>query len=147
MNIRIINSVDDNDIKKVYELTKEHVYTYETRKELNIEKVLERIKVDLLNRKETVNKIYLGDKHVGYVSIIPREDGIELSDFYIFKEYQNQGIGSKVLTILIKKYPQLHLYVFKNNVQAVKLYQKLNFIIIETHQVIYKMGYDYPSTK
>ena len=140
MNIRIINSVTDIDINKVYELTKEHVYTYETRKEFNVDKVLERIKIDLLNRKETINKIYLNDKHVGYVSIIKRDDGLELSDFYIFKEYQNQGIGTQVLKILINQYQHLYLYVFKNNLRAINLYQRLGFSIIEEHQIIYKMG-------
>ena len=140
MKIRIINSIDQNDIDKVYDFTKEHVYTYETRKELNLNKVLERIKNDLLNRKETINRIYLDDKHVGYVSIVNREDGLELTDFYIFKKYQGQGIGTNVLKILTKQYQHLYLFVFKNNFRAIKLYQKLDFKVIEEHQIIYKMG-------
>lgn len=147
MKINISQTNDINDVQKIYELTKEHFYLYEQRKEFNIDKVLIDVKNDLDHRFETINRIYKDDIHVGYISIIPRSDAIEITDFYIFDKYQNQGIGTEVLKIIIKNYQHLYLFVFKNNLRAIKLYQTLHFNIVETHQIIYKMGYDYPLTK
>lgn len=129
-----------NDVEVVFELTRDHIYQYETRKELNLVKVIERVKEEIYSRPNTIHRIYVDDIHIGYISIVPQEDDeTEISDFFIKDEYQNVGYGTKVLKSLVDKYQHLTLYVFKNNEKAVNLYTKFNFKVIENNTSTYRM--------
>ena len=138
MNINLVKC-NKEDVDTVFNLTREHIYQYETRKELNLKKVIERVKVEIYSRPNTIYRIYDNENHIGYISVIPSEDETEISDFFIKNEYQNQGYGTSVLSDLVNRYNHLTLYVFKNNDRAVKLYLKFNFRIIENNTSTYRM--------
>ena len=137
MKIDLVKCPEDAEI--VFNLTKDHIYQYETRKELNLEKIIMRVREDLYSRTQTINRIYIDDVHIGYISIIHNEEDVEISDFFLKDEYQDQGFGTKVLKKLVNQYNHLTLYVFKNNEKAVHLYQKFNFKVIENNTSTYRM--------
>ena len=58
---------------------------------------------------------------------------MELDDLYIFPEYRNQQIGTKVIEKCLSETDlPVYLYVFIKNTKAVALYERLGFRVIET---------------
>ncbi|MFW9904168.1 MAG: GNAT family N-acetyltransferase [Candidatus Thorarchaeota archaeon] len=77
---------------------------------------------------------------IGCISIEEQPNKIILNIIEISPEYQNKGIGSKLIRDLIKKGSQenktIELQVFKVNQRAFKLYRTLGFKVVaetETH--------------
>ena len=70
----------------------------------------------------------------GYYHFYKNEDACyEIDDLYIFKEFQNRGIGTAIIQkccLAVDK--PVMLYVFIKNHRAISLYQKLGFEIVET---------------
>ena len=118
------------DIHKLYELSKNLINTYEN-KNVNYEFIYHWIQNKLNNEIHDYYQIIVNHTHVGYIHIINEEE-IEIDDFYIFDEYQNQNIGTTVLNNIINKSTKnIFLYVFIKNTKAISLYEKLGFKIIE----------------
>jgi len=119
------------DIDKIFELSKNLIDTYENINEINYEFVLKWIFNKINTQIHEYTCIYLDNIHVGYIHVI-NENEVEVDDFYIFEEVQNQGIGTSVLkTIINQSKKPIFLYVFIKNTKAVSLYKKLGFEIIE----------------
>ncbi|MBQ7104384.1 MAG: GNAT family N-acetyltransferase [Bacilli bacterium] len=80
-------------------------------------------------------KIYIyieNDNILGILHINDIYDRYEINNIYVLEEYRNKGIASKLLEYVIelgKKNNILNitLEVRKNNVNAIKLYNKYNF--------------------
>ncbi len=73
------------------------------------------------------------NKKAGYFRFAAEEGKYELDDLYILPEYRGQGIGSRVMEYCLKKADKpVFLYVFKNNLPAVRLYEKYGFREIES---------------
>lgn len=120
------------DIKKLYELSKKLIDTYENIQDINYTVVMNWIQNKLNHEISNYYQIYYNHQHVGYIHII-NEDEIEIDDFYIFDPYQNLGIGSYVLNDIINfSSKNIFLYVFIKNDKAVSFYRKLGFQISET---------------
>ena len=70
----------------------------------------------------------------GYYHFYKNEDdNYEIDDLYIFKEFQNMGIGTAIIQkccLAVDK--PVMLYVFIKNHRAISLYQKLGFEIVAT---------------
>ena len=54
-----------------------------------------------------------------------------IEGIFIKEEYQNKGVGSKLLNYIKNLYNELYLNVYKNNDNAIKFYKKHNFNIIK----------------
>ncbi|MDD5843564.1 MAG: GNAT family N-acetyltransferase [Solobacterium sp.] len=89
------------------------------------------------NSVNEYTSIYLNNHKCGYYHFCRNEEGIlEIDDLYIFKEYQNKGIGTYVINnILITINEPVMLYVFSKNEKAVSLYKRLGFRIIRNIKV------------
>lgn len=73
-------------------------------------------------------------KHAGYCCILPEDNGIFLSKFYIKKEFRGMGIAKKLLQyalvpFLSEKPLRVHLTVNKYNENSIAVYQKMGFKI------------------
>lgn len=84
---------------------------------------------------------------IGHISMIERSASNSIHLFHIFvdRAYRNQGIGRKLVEFGIAAGKKMNrekitLNVVKNNVPAVKLYEKLGFEIIGTRDVSYTMA-------
>lgn len=80
---------------------------------------------------DRIELILVGDAPVGFISINYRENLIFGESIALLPEYQSKGIGTKIIKDLIAKSKQLkmpfHIQVFKVNVRAKALYERLGF--------------------
>ena len=77
----------------------------------------------------TVYDLYETDVHGGIRSncaSLKLAEG-ELDSLFLFPEFQGRGIGTAVLRHCQAVSPALRLFVFKENIRALSLYQKLGF--------------------
>jgi diamine N-acetyltransferase len=82
--------------------------------------------------------IHNGQGNIGYIGLVAGQgqSGMQISKFYIFKDYRGQGIARQVLTQIIeisKKqgYIRLFLTVNKYNHHSIAAYNKLGFNTIQ----------------
>lgn len=88
--------------------------------------------------------IQVDNKIVGAYLVIPYEDGYIIDEIYLFSEYRNKGIATQIINKLKKKYIPLYTWVYKNNEEARKLFEKLDFYLIQegrTNILKYEMVY------
>jgi ribosomal protein S18 acetylase RimI-like enzyme len=81
-------------------------------------------------------------KIIGFFKLTPEENNLYLGEIQIKKNFQNQGIGTKLIKEIIQqnksKYQTISLQVLKGN-PAIKFYQRLGFIISIATKTHYKM--------
>lgn len=85
--------------------------------------------------------IIVNNNIAGCVLVKKHDDGILLDELYLEEEYRNKGIGSKILNKLIESNNIIYLYVFKKNLDAIKLYKKYGFFIEKEFDFRYYMKY------
>ncbi len=72
--------------------------------------------------------IHVGNKIAGAFLTLPYEDGIIIDEIYLFPEYRNQEIGSSIISKIVKNEDNVYLWVYKNNTEAIKLFERLGFV-------------------
>ena len=103
----------------------------------------ERLQKDLENHLAHKRIILVDDKSVGvYVVHITKEGDLFINEISILKEYQNKGIGRKILEEQLKenhrKGIRTILQVFKGN-SAKKSYEQLGFKVYGETETHYQM--------
>lgn len=86
--------------------------------------------------------IIVDNKKVGCLLLEQYKDGILLNEIYLDENYRRKGIGTSILTNILNNNSIVYLWVYKENVAALNLYQKLGFKIKETTETRYFMKYD-----
>ncbi len=86
---------------------------------------------------DKIQIIQVGKTNMGVVQIEEKPDEFFLSQLWIASDYQNQGIGTKIVKETIKKAVAkkcpLRLHVLKTN-RARKFYERLGFIVDGTDE-------------
>lgn len=125
----------NQDVEKIYELSKALIEQYEDIASIDYERVLKWVKNKIENNVSNYKTVWMNEVKVGYFYLHEEAEQLELDDFYIVEAYQNQGIGSYILKECIAISEQQHrsifLYVFSKNIGAIKLYKKFGFEITE----------------
>lgn len=123
------------DIETIFELNKMHVNTYEDLSQINYDWVLNWVHLKIEQHVDAYQVIVLNGKKVGYFYLHEEGGEFELDDLYILKGYQGRGIGSEVLRhciqIATEQHKGLFLYVFTQNVRAIKLYESFGFRVVQ----------------
>ena len=73
---------------------------------------------------------YLNREIVGVISAFQDKDTIHISHLYIHPDFQNKGLGSKMIDSVLVRFPsvkKLSLRVFEKNTHARKFYQNKGF--------------------
>lgn len=114
-------------------------------------KDLDKKEVEKINNyvnKTTPNQIFkyknivLNNIIVGSFLITKNENGLLLDEIFIEEQYRNKGIGTSIIkNVLSKSNNNVYLWVYKDNVKAVNLYNKLGFNIKEETDSRYYMEY------
>lgn len=93
-----------------------------------------------LNPNETIYLYKKNNINKGFIHIQNGLDIIDLLNIIVKPEYQNQGIGSVLLKYIIdnKQDKKIMLEVRSKNINAIKLYQKYDFKIINIRKNYYK---------
>lgn len=61
---------------------------------------------------------------VGYASYTDKS----LSNMYVLPDYQRRGVGSKLLDAILRRIPTgVELWVFEDNVEAIRFYERNGF--------------------
>lgn len=121
-------------------------FVYKTKKALykdyiiqNLDKWIEKDQKDFFEKyiKEHKEHIYIltsGNTKIGFIDYNIRQDIVDIGNLCINKEYQGKGIGSRILEEIINKNldKTISLQVFIQNERAIKLYNKLGFIITKS---------------
>lgn len=115
----MISELDRNDLIRINEL--ENSFHY----------VLKDIKSDLNNNPFSRYLLFIkNSKIIGYLNYYVIYNRIEIANFNVLEEYQNKGIGTKLLEYLIDKYKNVDnitLEVKEDNLKAIHMYKKMGF--------------------
>ena len=117
------------DAAVIFEQARELILKYEDRELLDIPKVLSWMEKKIHSEIFNYTCVRLNGEKVAYYRLDLSQNPGELDDFYVMPAYQGRGIGTRILEILLKdlKIP-VFLYVFKENLPAVRLYEKAGFV-------------------
>lgn len=96
--------------------------------------------IENLNPNETIYIYKENNINKGFIHIQNGLDIIDLLNIIVKPKYQNQGIGSALLKYIIdnKQDKKIMLEVRSKNINAIKLYQKYDFKIINIRKNYYK---------
>ena len=96
--------------------------------------------IENLNPNETIYIYKENNINKGFIHIQNGLDIIDLLNIIVKPKYQNQGIGSVLLKYIIdnKQDKKIMLEVRSKNINAIKLYQKYDFKIINIRKNYYK---------
>ncbi len=86
--------------------------------------------------------IILNNIVVGSFLLTKNEPGLLLDEIFIEKQYRNKGLGASIIKDIISKTNNnVYLWVYKDNIKAINLYNKLGFNIKEETGSRYYMEY------
>ena len=133
MNITY-QTATEADIVPIYELCRSLILAYEDVGSIDYPKVMQWVRRKIEKSIGEYTLICADGQKAGYYHFFQNDDGqFELDDLYIFPAFQNQGIGSEVVSKCCASVnAPVMLYVFIQNARAVALYQRLGFEISET---------------
>ena len=125
----VIKIVDLNDLDSLYELNK--LFDYETSKEV-IEELIK------TNDREIICIAYVDNIAVGFCSglivksICYNTGRMEIESLFVKEEYRRKNVASELVKFMEqeaikRKLFHFHILVNKDNISAIKLYEKLEF--------------------
>lgn len=86
--------------------------------------------------------IILNNIVVGSFLLTKNEAGLLLDEIFIEEQYRNKGLGASIIKDIISKTNNnVYLWVYKDNIKAINLYNKLGFNIKEETGSRYYMEY------
>ncbi len=90
--------------------------------------------------------IYIENVKIGFIVIEKCQDRALIENIMLLPEYQNRGIGTKIILDLIEnteaKVKHVELQVLKKNVNAKRLYKKIGFVPYAETETHFKMKFD-----
>ena len=121
----------ETDMEPIFNLSRNLILKYEDTASIDLLRILAWVRRKIDEHIHEYRRILREGVHVGYYRLFTGELGRELDDLYIFPEYQNQGIGTEIISRCCAQGP-LSLYVFTKNTGALSLYRRLGFREIQT---------------
>ena len=120
------------DVDVIFRFNRDLIDRYEDVQSIPYEEVLSWVRQKIEDNIGSYTRIYADGHHAGFYSFIPNGEEMELDDLYIFSEFQNRGIGTRILEKCCSETSRpVMLYVFSRNTGAWKLYQRMGFKIRE----------------
>ena len=139
MKYELIKS-SNKDIDRLIEYKKRTIFEYA--KDLSKEEI-NKINNYVTNEvPKLINDYYnivVDNKTIGCLLLTKKDDGRLLDEIYLEEEYRNRGIGTSILKEVINNNDIVYLWVYKKNIQAISLYKKLGFIVIDETDSRYYM--------
>lgn len=142
-----IRKADNEDLPIIYDLAIRLIEGYEDLTIIDYPKVKEWLKKKIASCKYDYFVLYSTSANVGYFHLSAENGMMEIDDLYILEEYQNKGIGTAIIKGIISHYPDVFLYVFKRNIKALALYERLGFEVVRDLGTRYIMEYHQKSNQ
>ena len=141
MEYKLIKS-SCKDIERLIEYKKKTIFEYsKDLSEEEINKINNYVENNTPKLLENYLNIIVNEKIVGCLLLTNKDDGILLDEIYLEEEYRNKGIGTDILSNVLKNNNVVYLWVYKENIKAIDLYKKLGFNIIDETYSRYYMKY------
>lgn len=141
MDYKLVES-SINDIEKLIDYKKKTIYEYaKNLSEGEIDKINNYVENDVLKFLNDYFNIVIDNKVIGCLLITNKDDGILLDEIFIEEEFRNKGIGTNIIKDVLKNNDIVYLWVYKENIQAISLYKKLGFKVLEETESRYYMKY------
>lgn len=139
MKYRLVKASHCN-IKRLIEYKKKTIYEYaKNLSEDEINRINSYIKNNIPKLLNNYCNIVVDNKVVGCLLLTSTADGKLLDEIYIEEEYRNKGIGTDIIKNIIRENDMVYLWVYKENKQAISLYKRLGFYIIDENDSRYYM--------
>ena len=141
MGYELVESSSE-DIDRLIDYKKRTIYEYtKDLSENEINKINNYVENEVPKLLNNYSNIVVDNKIVGCLLLTPKDDGILLDEIYLEEEYRNKGIGTNIIKEVISNNDIIYLWVYKENIQAISLYKKLGFVVIEETESRYYMKY------
>ena len=142
MKYELINS-SKNDIERLIKYKKETIYEFANNlSEEEINRINNYIITNVPKLLDNYLNIVINNKVIGCVLITNKDDGKLLDEIYIEEKFRNKGIGTSIIKDIIRENSIIYLWVYKENKQAISLYKKLRFKVIDETDSRYYMKYN-----
>lgn len=131
MKYSLINC-SENDINTIVEYKCNNIFEYAT--DITIEeknKIINYVIKDINEELHNFKMIIFDNKIVGTIGVIDYKDGKMIDEIFILEEYRNRGIGTDIINNILNKNNKVYLWVYIDNIRAVKLYKRLGFKVKE----------------
>jgi len=139
MKYELVKS-SNKDIDRLIEYKKRTIFEYAkdlSKEEIN--KINNYVTNEVPKLINDYCNIVVDNKTVGCLLLTKKDDGKLLDEIYLEEEYRNKGIGTSILKEVISSNDIVYLWVYKKNIQAISLYKKLGFIVIDETESRYYM--------
>ena len=134
-------SIKDIEKIKKYKLNTIFEYAKDLDKE-EVEKINNYVNKTISNQIFEYKNIVLNNIIVGSFLITKNENGLLLDEIFIEEQYRNKGIGTSIIKdVVSKSNSNIYLWVYKDNIKAFNLYNKIGFNIKEETDSRYYMEY------
>ncbi len=134
-------SIKDIERIKKYKLNTIFEYAKDLDKE-EVEKINNYVNKTITKQICEYKNIFLNNIVIGSFLITKNENSLLLDEIFIEKQYRNKGIGTSIIKgVVSKSNNNVYLWVYKDNIKAIKLYKKLGFLIKEETDSRYYMEY------
>ena len=134
-------SIKDIERIKKYKLNTIFEYAKDLDKE-EVEKINNYVNKTISNQIFEYKNIVLNNIIVGSFLITKNENGLLLDEIFIEEQYRNKGIGTSIIKdVVSKSNSNVYLWVYKDNIKAVNLYNRIGFNIKEETDSRYYMEY------
>ena len=142
MNYELINS-SNNDIERLIQYKKKTIYEYaKNLSEEEINKINSYVSNNVSKLLNNYFNIVINNEVIGCGLLTDIEGGKLLDEIYIEKKFRNNGIGTDIIKKIISENDIVYLWVYKENVQAISLYKRLGFKIINETDSRYYMKHN-----
>ena len=134
-------SIKDIERIKKYKLNTIFEYAKDLDNE-EVEKINNYVNKTISNQIFEYKNIVLNNIIVGSFLITKNENGLLLDEIFIEEQYRNKGIGTSIIKdVVSKSNSNVYLWVYKDNIKAFNLYNKIGFNIKEETNSRYYMEY------
>lgn len=139
LNYKLVNcTTNDIEILEIYKLHSVLDYANNLSKS-EISKIKNYVYEMVPNQIEKYKLIIFENKLIGCLLVYNYNDGVLLDEIYLIEEYRNKGIGTDIILNIINYNKVVYLWVYKDNNNALKLYKKMGFEIIQETNTRYYM--------
>ena len=131
------------DIERIKKYKLNTIFDYAKDLDKNeIERINNYVNETIPKQIDEYKNIVLNNIIVGSFLITKNENGLLLDEIFIEEQYRNKGIGTSIIKdVVSKSNNNVYLWVYKDNIKAVNLYNKLGFNIKEETDSRYYMEY------
>ena len=123
-------NVDDIDYVKNAKVNSILSYDQDISEEDKI-RILNYIDSHISDDIEKYKMILIQDKVIGCFLIRNENDTVLLDEVYLDSEYRGKGIGTKIIKDIIDNNHKVSLWVYKNNIKDISLYQRFLYQLLQ----------------